>query len=75
MPIRQFLDGNRFDPETERVMGIAFEMVCVALRTDGSDDFVKQAIAAKIIDLARTGERNPDILCDHALNEIRAPRA
>jgi hypothetical protein len=75
MPIRQFLDSNRFDPETERVMGIAFEMVCVALRTDGSDDFVKQAIAAKIIDLARTGERNPDILCDHALNEIRAPRA
>lgn len=75
MPIRQFLDSNRFDPETERVMGIAFEMVCVALRTDGSDDFVKQAIAAKIIDLARTGERNPDILCDHALKEIRAPRA
>jgi hypothetical protein len=46
-------------------------MVCVALQTEGSDDFVKQAIAAKIIDLAKAGERNPDLLCEHALKDIR----
>ncbi len=26
MPITEFLDGFKFDPETRRVIGIAFEM-------------------------------------------------
>ena len=71
MPIGPFLNGERLDPETRRVLGIAFEMVCIALRTEDSDDFVKQAIANKIIDLARAGERNPDLLCEQALKDIR----
>ncbi len=71
MPIGPFLNGERLDPETRRVLGIAFEMVCIALRTEDSDDFVKQAIANKIIDLARAGERNPDLLCEQVLKDIR----
>ena len=74
MPISQFLNGDRFDPETRRVLEIAFEMTCIALRTEGCDDFVKQAIAAKIIELAKAGERNPDVLCERALKDIRAPQ-
>jgi hypothetical protein len=27
MPITPFLDGERFDPETTRVLGVALEMV------------------------------------------------
>ena len=73
MPITPFLNGERPDPETKRVLGVAFEMTCVALRAEGSDDFVKQAIANKIINLAKAGERNPDILCEQALNHIRRP--
>ena len=71
MPIRQFLNGKRFDPETTRVLGVAFELVRIALRTEEGDDFVKQAIAEKIINLAKAGERNPDILCEQALSDIR----
>ena len=71
MPIEPFLNGARFDPETKRVLGVAFEMTCIALRAEGSDDLVKQAIATKIIDLARAGERNPDLLCEQALKDIR----
>ena len=41
MPITLFLDGHRFDQETKRVLGVAFEMVCIALLAEGSDDFVK----------------------------------
>ena len=67
MPITPFLNGERFDPEDRRVLSVAFEMVCIALRIGGSDDFVKQAIALKIVELARGGERNPDILCEQAL--------
>jgi len=71
MSITPFLDGHKFDPETKRVMGVAFEMVCIALRIGDCDDYVKQAIANKIINLATTGERSPDLLCEQALKEIR----
>jgi hypothetical protein len=37
-------------------------MACVALRTGDCADDVKQAIANKIIALAKAGERDPDIL-------------
>ena len=56
---------------TKHVLGVAFEMVRIAVRTEGSDDFVKQAIANKISDLARAGERNPDLLCEQVLKDIR----
>jgi hypothetical protein len=71
MPIRPYLDGERFDPETTHIMGAAFEATCIALRTGDCDDGIKQAVADKIIHLARTGERNPDLLCEQALKEIR----
>jgi hypothetical protein len=32
MPITKFLDGFKFDPEARRVMNVAFEMTCAALR-------------------------------------------
>lgn len=73
MPITPFINGRRFDPEDKRVLGIAFEMVCIALRIGDCDDGVKRAIAAKIIELAEAGERNPDILCEQALQDIRRP--
>jgi hypothetical protein len=70
MPITPFLDGERFDPETKRVLGVAFEMVCVALRTGDCDDGVYRAIATKLITLAKAGERSPDMLCDQVLRDI-----
>ena len=73
MPITPFLNGERPDPETTRVLGVAFEMTCIALRAEDADDFVKNAIARKIIDLAKAGERNPDLLCEQALKDIRRP--
>jgi hypothetical protein len=75
MPITPFLNGLRFDPETTRVMGVALEMVCVALRIGERDDEVKRTIATKIIDLAKAGERNPDLLCEKVLQDIRTERA
>ena len=70
MPIRIYLNGERLDPETRRILGLAFKMVCIALRAEGSDDFVKQAIANKINELAKAGERNPHLLCEQALKDI-----
>ena len=70
MPIRPFLTGEQFDQQTIRIFGVVFEQVCVALRVGDCDDDVKQAIANTIIELAKTGERNPDRLCERALEHI-----
>jgi hypothetical protein len=75
MPIREFLNGEEFDQQTIRILGVAFEQVCVALQIGDCDDDVKQAIANKIIALAKTGERNnPDRLCERALEDICQPQ-
>jgi hypothetical protein len=74
MPIIPFLDGEHFDVEATRVLGVAYEMVCIALRIGDCDDDIKQAIATKIIALAKAGERNPDILCEEVLKDIRRPQ-
>jgi hypothetical protein len=73
MPIKPFLNGEQFDQETARILGVAFEQVCIGLRTGDCANDVKQAIANKIIELAKTGERNPDELCERALKDIRSP--
>jgi hypothetical protein len=74
LPITPFLNGEQFNQDTLRILGVAFEQTCIALRIGDCDDDVKQAIANKIIELARTGERNPDLLCERALEGIREPQ-
>jgi len=72
MPIRAYLDGLRFDPETTRLMGVAFEMALVSLqRTEGIVNPTRDAVAKKIIELAKAGERDPERLCDAALQALR----
>ena len=75
MRITPFLNGESFDSETTRVMGVALEMACLALRTGDCADDVKQAIANKIIALAKAGARNPDVLCEQILKDIRTEPA
>ena len=66
MPIRLFLDGQTFDPETARLVGIAFETARAAVKRPSylSDEM----IARTIIELAKAGERNVEVLCEAALN-------
>jgi hypothetical protein len=72
MPIRPYLEGQRFDAEMVRLMGIAFEMALVVLqRTDGIVSPTRDALAKKIIELAKAGERQPGRLCDAAVQALR----
>jgi len=75
MPISPYLDGERVDPEAKRVLGLAFELVRVVLKTGDCDDDVYRAIARKLIDLNKAGEHNPEVLCDQALKAFREPPA
>jgi hypothetical protein len=70
MPITPFLDDTKFDPEAKRVLSVAFEMARVALRLADRGDLTNEIIAKRIIELAKAGERNPDLLCEGVLKEF-----
>ena len=74
MPISQFLGNSQFDPETRRIMGLAFEMTRLALGLADRGDLANEVIAKRIIELAKTGELNPDLLCEAVLKEFREQR-
>ena len=62
MPITPFLDGTKFDLEAKRVMGVAFEMARKALQLGDRGNVFDERIAKRIIELAKAGELNPDLL-------------
>jgi hypothetical protein len=71
MPIRIYLEGQRFDGETIRLMGIAFEIALASLgNTLDRDDLVREALARNIIALAQAGEHDPERLCEGALKAL-----
>src|SRR6185437_6139869 len=57
------------DAETTRVLDVALEMTRAALGL--VDDFANGIIARQIVEIARAGERNPDLLCEGALKKLR----
>jgi hypothetical protein len=73
MPITIFLDGYKPDPETKRIMGVAFEAARAALKLSDRDDPAVAILAKRIIAIAKEGERNPDLLCERALNDLCGP--
>ena len=64
---------HKFDPETIRVMGLAFEMALVALQLADRGDLANEIIAQKIMELAKAGERDTERLCEGVLQEFRRP--
>jgi hypothetical protein len=68
MPITPFLGDQKFDPETTRIMGVAFELARAAVKRDWGGVYGNRIIAKRIIELAKDGERDPDVLCGEALS-------
>jgi hypothetical protein len=64
-----YLDDFDVDPETKLVLGVALEMTRASLGL--ADDFANGIIAKRIVELAKAGERNPDLLCEGALKKLR----
>ena len=72
--ISRFLQGRSFDPETIRVMGLAYDKATRGLHDTGQPVLVQEVIAKRIIDIAGTGERNPDQLAKRALEALGVER-
>ena len=69
MPITPYLDDPDVDPETKRVLEVALKMTRVSLGI--GDNFADEIIAKRIVELAKAGERNPNLLSEGALKELR----
>jgi hypothetical protein len=69
MSITTYLDDFDADLEMKGVLGVALERTRVSLGL--VDKFADGIIAKRIIELAKAGERNPDVLCEGALKALR----
>jgi hypothetical protein len=68
MAFASYLGDIDVDAETNRILDVALEMTRAALGL--ADDFANGIIARQIVELARAGERNPDVLCEGALKKL-----
>jgi hypothetical protein len=69
MAFVSYLGQFDLDAETNQVVDDALEMTRAALGL--ADDFANGIIARQIVQLARAGERNPNLLCEGALRKLR----
>ena len=70
MSIRQFVNGQAFEPETVQTMSRALSDACEALGLQLKDDVATRLLAMRIIDLAHTGERDPVLLKAAAIKDF-----
>jgi hypothetical protein len=63
MPIR-LIEGASFDPETTRLLGLAYERACENVAPD-----VREPLAKRIIEAARRGERDIEKLINYGLGK------
>jgi hypothetical protein len=61
-----------YPPELIEAMRLAFHKTCNAL--SDKDDAIMEIVATRIVELAKTGERDPDRLCSQALDALSASR-
>ena len=67
MSIDRLLQNSAFTPEHIQAMGKAFDQTLATLRVVDRDGPIAELAAAKIIEAAREGERDPARLRDEAV--------
>jgi hypothetical protein len=67
-------EGAVFEPDAARALATAFDQVCAALNLPANADHDRETIAVRIIDLARTGVHDPQVLRDRVLLEAGRAR-
>ncbi len=71
MPLTPYLKEAAFDPKAIEAMNAAFEAICKSLQLFNRNDPLTEIVARKIIDVARTGELDPQRIHDLALLELK----
>ena len=66
--------GSVFDDQATKAMGEAFEAACKDLDEAGQSSVIYVAVAKRIIEIAKSGERDPNQLRAMALGAISRER-
>ena len=64
------IDDVSFDDQATQAMGEAFDRACESLGDFGNTVTVRETVAKRIIEVAKTGKRDPAGLCRQALNAL-----
>jgi len=73
MPIRKQAIEAAFEPDDVARLTSAYEAALNLLGLTDRTDPVTEIVAKKIIEIARTGERDPPKICARALKELGIP--
>jgi hypothetical protein len=60
MPLTPYLKEAVFDPKAIEAITAAFEAVCDSLKLANGVDPIPEIVARKVIEVAGTGERDPE---------------
>jgi len=69
MAMTSYSDDFNVDAETKQVLDLALEMTRTALGL--ADDFANGLIGKRIIELARAGERRPDLFVRRRIEKFK----
>jgi hypothetical protein len=72
--IYRILQNSAFRPEEIARMGIAYERALVMLRLKSRDDPVSEKVAKLVIEVAKTGVTDPEMICALALRRLNDKR-
>ena len=70
MPTRAISDDPGFDRETAIALAKTVDDVCESLYIDGEAQDLRKAVAARIVDIARSGERDPVRIRNKIMQEV-----
>jgi hypothetical protein len=71
MAIYRLIRESVFDPEAIERMTTAYEHALKVLQLTDRNDPITELVARKIIEIAGVGERDPDRLCQRAVEALR----
>ena len=75
MAIHRLLENSAFGPEEIEAIVIAYEKALSVLALKNGDDPATRIVAKKIIKVAQTAERDPEQICQRAIEELEISRA
>jgi hypothetical protein len=74
MSLRKRIEDQIFEPDLIEAMRLAFQRACEALQLQGTSDAFTEIVATKIIELAKSGEVDPERLCSKVLSGLSEER-
>jgi hypothetical protein len=70
VPMSSMLAKSVFQPDEVKAMAKAFETTCAALGLSDRNEPIGQLLARRVVECARSGERDPERLCKLVLSEL-----